>query len=308
MKGGSVTSEQIIERQFYLLTVNQMGNQLLAFPRPTCLTLRRSGQAQLRLDGRACTFDSRFRRAVQTVWEYVRALLPEESEGLSLALAVEARGSIGGESVGLPLTLALLSALLEEPLPKALYATGLMYLADGWFTGRHLKGLEAKAQALVPLARHHNSQVTLAIPYHRHLPLPHPLPEVHYLRLTHVAHAAVELFPPHAERVSKRFQKLSTLERLPFEPVIKEAFRRNKAQTIILEYTPSVGKREIGIGQGVRGSAVWVRYPELPGSSTMVYRFEGEKLLDKEHFNNLEEARVFGDLLDPKFRRESWNP
>jgi hypothetical protein len=292
-------SEQVIERQFHLLTVNRVGGQLLAFPRPTILTLRRNGQAQLQLNEQTCTFDPRFRRAVRTVWEYLRALLPEESAGWSLELTVKARGNIGGGSIGLPLTLVLLGAVLEQPLPDALYGTGLLCLADGWFTGQLLSDMEAKAQALAPLAGLQNGEVILAIPHHRQVPLPNPVPGVHYLRLAHVAHAAAELFARHAERVKQRFRALSTLERLPFEPEIKEAFRQNKAQAIVLECTSRdpVGEREIEISRQSWGSAVWVRYPGLPGGGAMAYRFEGEQLCDKEHFASREEARALGGLL-----------
>jgi len=292
-------SEQVIERQFYLLTVDRIGEQLLAFPRPAILTLRRNGQAQLQLNEQTCTFDPRFRRAVRIVWEYLRSLLPEESAGWSLEITVKARGNIGGGSIGLPLTLTLLSALLDEGLPDTLYGTGLMCLADGWFTGQLLVDMEAKAQAIVPLARRQNGPAILSIPYHRQVSLPEPVPGVRYLRLAHVAHAAAELFARRAERVRQRFRALSTLERLPFEPEIKAAFRQNGAQAIVLECTSQdpVGEREIEISQQNWGLAVWVRYPGLPGGGTMVYRFEGEQLCDKEHFANREQARALGGLL-----------
>ncbi len=292
-------SEQVIERQFYLLTVDRIGEQLLAFPRPTILTLRRNGQAQFQLSEQTCTFDPRFRRAVRTVWEYLGALLPEESAGWSLKITVKARGDIGGGSIGLPLTLTLLGALRGEKLPDTLYGAGLMCLADGWFTGQLLADMRAKAQAIAPLAGRQNSRGVLAIPYHRQVPLPDPVPGVHYLRLAHGAHAAAELFARRAERVKQRFQALSTLERLPFEPDVKEAFRQSKAQAIVLECTSRdpVGEREIEISRQSWGLAVWVRYPGLPGGGAMVYRFEGEQLCDKEHFADREEARALGGLL-----------
>ncbi len=292
-------SEQVIERQFYLLTVDRMGKQLLAFPRPTVLTLRRNSQALLQLNEQICTFDPRFRQAVRIVWEYLGALLPEESAGWSLELAVKARGHIGGGSIGLPLTLTLMGALLGEELPDNLCGAGLMHLADGWFSGRYLEGLEVKARAVASLAGRRNNPGVLAIPYHRQVPLPEPVPGVHYLRLAHVAHAAAELFARHAERVRQRFQSLSTLERLPFEPEIKAAFRQNKAQAIVLECTSRdpVGEREIEISRQSWGSAVWVRYPGLPGGGAMAYRFEGEQLCDKEHFADREQAQALGGLL-----------
>ena len=290
-------SEPVTERQFYILTAHQIGGQFVAFPRPACLTLWRNGKGEMVLDENGCTFDAHFCRAAQTVWERVRALLPDESEGWSLHLAVKAQGAISGGSAGLPLTLVLLSALLEEPLPEALCGTGLLCLAAGWFAGRFLEGMEAKAQALVPLSRRQQGPITLAIPYHRSMCLPDPAPEVRYLRLAHVAHAAAELFPHRAERVRERFQALSTLEQLPFELAVKEAFRQNKAQTIILERVGPAEKREIKISQEAWGTAVWVRLPSPQDGGTVVCRFEGEKLLDREYFANLPEVRAFGDIL-----------
>jgi hypothetical protein len=300
---------ECIVQPFAILTVSRVGGIVVALPRSACLTLLHHGPAHVALDETTCTFTVCFRHAVQTAWDYVRALLPEESADLSLQLSVEARGVISGRSIGLPLTLALLGALLGDSLPENFYSTGLMYLADGWFAGRLLGNMQAKAQTLGFLACVKNRQTTLAIPYYRHMPLPDPVTRVRYVQLAHVAHAAAELFPRHAERVRARFRALSTLEHLPFEPSVKQAFRRSGVQTIVLEYDERAQEPEIRAGQKREGETVWVRYPGLPGGGTMVYRFEGERLVDKEQFGDREDAQVLSDWLSgPPTRRQSWSP
>lgn len=293
-----------IAQSFDILTVSRVGSTVVALPRSAHLTLLRHDPARVTLDETTCTFTACFRHAVQTAWDYVRALLPDESADLSLRLSVKASGVISGGSIGLPLTLVLLGALLGNSLPENFYSTGLMYLADGWFAGRLLGNMQAKAQTLGFLACGKNRQTTLAIPYYRHMPLPDPVTRVRYLQLAHVAHAATELFPRHAERVRARFQALSTLEHLPFEPPVKRAFRRSGAQTIVLEYDERVQKSEIQVGQEREGGTMWVRCPGLPGGGTMVYRFEGERLVDKEQFGDREDAQALSDWLSgPSTRR-----
>jgi hypothetical protein len=95
-----------------------------------------------------------------------------------------------------------------------------------------------------------------------------------------------------------RFQALSTLTWLPFEPAVKEAFRRNKAQSIVLEHTDLTDSPQIGVGWEEWGLTVCARYPASTGGTT-VYLFDGETLCDREYFTDLQEARTFGSLLKP---------
>lgn len=290
---------QKTEQQFLLLTVNQIGNQLIGLPRPARVTLRRDGAGQVTLTEGGCDYDRRFREAVETVWSYMSALLPEQTNGLSLELGVKGRGAIGGGSVGLPLSLVLLGLLLDEEPPQQLYGTGLMGLADGWYTGQLLADIEAKAQALAPMVSPEGSEAALAIPHHRQIELPQPAPRVRYLPVANLARAAKELFGHRADEVNLRFNDLATLDHLPVSDAIKTAFRKNNAQTIVLEATSLEpdGPQEIEITTETWGPAVWVRYPGLPGGGTMVYRFQGERLADKEHFGDAEQARQLGELI-----------
>jgi hypothetical protein len=287
-----------IEQRFLLLTVTRLGDQLMAFPRPAELSILHDGAGEARLPESTCTFDTRFKAAVEAAWRHLRDLMPEETEGCSLELRIKARGELGGGSIGMPLVLAGLSALLSEPSPDLLQATGLMALGDGWFTGQLLQDMEAKAQALAPLAARHGREATLAIPSHRQIALPKAVEGVRYLPLAHTGQALDELFPDHSTRLREQLAALWTLDRLPFTDEIRSAFRSSGACAISLECTAyEPGPLTTRITEEPWGPTVWVDYPGLPGGGTMVYRFSGEHLTDKEHFADPEQARSLAGSL-----------
>jgi len=298
LEGDSATTSNDPEHRFFLLTVTRMGEELIAFPRPASVSFPVSDSSEPLLDESTCTFDARFRGAVESVWTILRAVLPEETAGRRLELRVKARGDLGGGSIGLPLMLASLGALLDQPLPASLYATGLAPLADGFFTGQLLQDIQAKAKALVPLAARHDGEATFAIPAHRQVPLPPAEPGVQYLPVAHVGQILDRLFPSHQDRVATRLAACWTLQNLPFDDEIRAAFRDSDAVAVALECTAfEPGPLTIEVTEEPWGRTVWVDYPGLPGGGTMVYRFDGETLVDKEHFGDPAEARAKADTL-----------
>lgn len=290
-----------LEQRFLLLTVNRFGNQLMAFPRPARVVFPEAEQGQPdepRLHEETCTFDDRFRGAVEAVWILLRQVLPDETRGRALELEIKARGELGGGSIGLPLVLAGVAALVSEPLDPSFQATGLMGLADGWFTGQMLSDIEAKAQALTPLAAKNGLEASFGIPRHRQVPLPPEVGHVGYRPFAHLGEAADALFPTHAQQIRERLSELWTLDHLPFSDEIRSVFRSSGASTIALECTAyEPGPLSVKVTNEPWGPTVWVDYPGLPGGGVMVYRFHQEQLTDKEHFADAEEARRLADTL-----------